>query len=151
MWGRPNKPMLAPKLHGTKKHCRRGTGAEGDLACALDVAMTVLAEGPVDRTFDGRLLVPPNWCKLEKAESGKLRWLRYSLASSRNLTSWLLGPLDTWGGGASGPTVPFPASPGLASIYWASAAFVKKGAALILSKLASIPARARARAPGPCQ
>jgi hypothetical protein len=22
----------------------------------------------------------------------------YSLASSRNLTSWLLGPLDTWGG-----------------------------------------------------
>jgi hypothetical protein len=47
--------------------------------------------------------------------------------------------------------VPFPASPGLASVYWASAAFVKKGAALILSKLASIPARARARAPGPCQ
>ena len=68
-------------------------------------------------------------------------------SKSHQLAAWPAGYV----GGASGPTVPFPASPGLASVYWASAAFVKKGAALILSKLASIPARARARAPGPCQ
>ena len=73
-----------------------------------------------------------------------IAWLLLEISPVGCLARWIRG-------GASGPTVPFPASPGLASVYWASAAFVKKGAALILSKLASIPARARARAPGPCQ
>ena len=69
-------------------------------------------------------------------------WLLLEISPVGCLARWIRGG-GLWAYGAF-PRLTWPGL-GLLGV----AAFVKKGAALILSKLASIPARARA--PGPCQ